>query len=76
VILEYFEHGDTNAAAEDFLEFVTAKRSHLVCETIIETALEHKPSHCEMASVLVSDLYGRVFSAKDIATGNYRDILS
>ncbi|XP_063390699.1 programmed cell death protein 4 isoform X3 [Cydia fagiglandana] len=67
VILEYFEHGDTNAAAEDFLEFVTAKRSHLVCETIIETALEHKPSHCEMASVLVSDLYGRVFSAKDIA---------
>ncbi|XP_061725475.1 programmed cell death protein 4 [Cydia pomonella] len=67
VILEYFEHGDTNAAAEDFLEFVTAKRSHLVCETIIETALEHKPSHCEMASVLVSDLYGRVFSARDIA---------
>ncbi|KAJ8704053.1 hypothetical protein PYW07_013347 [Mythimna separata] len=66
VILEYFEHGDTNAAAEDFLEFVTAKRSHLVCETIVEIALDHKPSHCEMASVLISDLYGRVFSAKDI----------
>ncbi|XP_049883386.1 programmed cell death protein 4 [Pectinophora gossypiella] len=66
VILEYFEHGDTNAAAEDLLEFVTAKRSHLVCETIIEIALDHKPSHCEMASVLISDLYGRVFSAKDI----------
>ncbi|CAH2101268.1 unnamed protein product [Euphydryas editha] len=66
VILEYFEHGDTNAAAEDFLEFVTSMRSHLVCETIIEIALEHKPSHCEMASVLISDLYGRVFSAKDI----------
>ncbi|OWR53570.1 programmed cell death 4a, partial [Danaus plexippus plexippus] len=67
VILEYFEHGDTNAAAEDLLEFVTASRSHLVCETIIEIALDHKPSHCEMASVLISDLYGRVFSAKDIA---------
>ncbi|KAM3956847.1 programmed cell death protein 4-like [Aphomia sociella] len=66
VILEYFEHGDTNAAAEDFLEFVTAKRSHLVCETIVEIALDHKPSHCEMASVLISDLYGRVLSAKDI----------
>ncbi|CAH0687543.1 unnamed protein product [Chilo suppressalis] len=66
VILEYFEHGDTNAAAEDLLEFVTAKRSHLVCETIVEIALDHKPSHCEMASVLISDLYGRVFSAKDI----------
>ncbi|XP_053623065.1 programmed cell death protein 4 isoform X1 [Plodia interpunctella] len=66
VILEYFEHGDTNAAAEDFLEFVTAKRSHLICETIIEIALDHKPSHCEMASVLISDLYGRVLSAKDI----------
>ncbi|XP_041968663.1 programmed cell death protein 4 [Aricia agestis] len=67
VILEYFEHGDTNAAAEDFLEFVTAMRSHLIVETIIEIALDHKPSHCEMASVLISDLYGRVFSAKDIA---------
>lgn len=67
VILEYFEHGDTNAAVEDFLEFVTAKRSHLVCETIVEIALDHKPSHCEMASVLISDLYGRVLSAKDIA---------
>ncbi|XP_037298957.1 programmed cell death protein 4 isoform X1 [Manduca sexta] len=66
VILEYLEHGDTHAAAEDFLEFVTAKRSHLVCETIVEIALDHKPSHCEMASVLISDLYGRVFSAKDI----------
>ncbi|KAL4714732.1 hypothetical protein ACJJTC_002591 [Scirpophaga incertulas] len=66
VILEYFEHGDTNAAAEDFLEFVTPKRSHLVCEMIVEIALDHKPSHCEMASVLISDLYGRVFTAKDI----------
>uniref|UniRef100_A0A2H1VW85 SFRICE_024933 n=1 Tax=Spodoptera frugiperda TaxID=7108 RepID=A0A2H1VW85_SPOFR len=69
VILEYFEHGDTNAAAEDFLEFVTANRSHLVCETIVEIALDHKPSHCEMASFLISDLYGRVFSAKDIGIG-------
>ncbi|XP_022127364.1 programmed cell death protein 4 [Pieris rapae] len=67
VILEYFEHGDTNAAAEDFLEYVTAKRSHLVCETIVEIALDHKPSHCEMASVLISDLYGRVFSVRDIS---------
>ncbi|GBP58239.1 hypothetical protein EVAR_40744_1 [Eumeta japonica] len=66
VILEYFEHGDTNEAAENFLEFVTANRSHLVCEAIVEIALDHKPSHCEMASVLISDLYGRVFSAKDI----------
>ncbi|XP_050359597.1 programmed cell death protein 4 [Nymphalis io] len=66
VILEYFEHGDTNAAAEDFLEFVTSSRSHLICETIIEIALDHKLSHCEMASVLISDLYGRLFSAKDI----------
>ncbi|XP_045530242.1 programmed cell death protein 4 isoform X3 [Pieris brassicae] len=67
VILEYFEHGDTIAAAEDFLEYVTAKRSHLVCETIVEIALDHKPSHCEMASVLISDLYGRVFSVRDIS---------
>ncbi|XP_045781500.1 programmed cell death protein 4 [Maniola jurtina] len=66
VILEYFEHGDTNAAAEDFLEFLTSMRSHVICETIVEIALDHKPSHCEMASVLISDLYGRVFSAKDI----------
>lgn len=47
-----------------------------VCETIVEIALDHKPSHCEMASVLISDLYGRIFSAKDIGLGKYADAFS
>jgi programmed cell death protein 4 len=35
----------------------------------VEIAMDHKPSHREMTSVLISDLYGRVVTQKDIGRG-------
>lgn len=35
----------------------------------IEIAMDHKDSHREMISVLLSDLYGRVITSKDITKG-------
>lgn len=35
----------------------------------VEIAMDHKPSHREMTSVLISDLYGRIVTQKDIARG-------
>jgi programmed cell death protein 4 len=35
----------------------------------VEIAMDHKPSHREMTSVLISDLYGRIVTQKDIGRG-------
>lgn len=37
----------------------------------IEMALDHKPSHRELTSVLISDMYGRIVSERDIARGEF-----
>uniref|UniRef100_A0A6M2DD33 Programmed cell death protein 4 n=1 Tax=Xenopsylla cheopis TaxID=163159 RepID=A0A6M2DD33_XENCH len=67
VILEYFEHGDTQEAAQSFEEFIVGPRRYLITQLAIELAMDHKPSHREMTSVLISDLYGVIISEKDIA---------
>lgn len=41
-----------------------------ITQLAIELAMDHKPSHREMTSVLISDLYGVIISEKDIANGN------
>jgi hypothetical protein len=35
----------------------------------VELAMDHKPSHREMASTLISDLYQKVISQRDIGKG-------
>jgi len=40
-----------------------------VVKLAIEIAFDHKPSRREMTSVLISDLYGRVITSKDIVSG-------
>lgn len=68
IILEYYEHGDTNEAALSFEELNFESKAHLIPQLAIETALDHKPSHREMTSVLISDLYSRLIKQRDIAT--------
>lgn len=71
IMLEYYEHGDTMEAAR-CLEEEIEKRHYLrplVVSLAVETALDHKHHHCEMTSVLISDLYGRVVSGPEIADG-------
>ncbi|XP_068228442.1 programmed cell death protein 4 [Palaemon carinicauda] len=44
-------------------------RAHLVLVTAVELAMDHKPSHREMTSVLLADLYGHLLYETDYAKG-------
>ncbi|PSN39068.1 Programmed cell death protein 4 [Blattella germanica] len=70
IILEYFEHGDTAEAALALDELSCGTKRFMIPVLAIEIAMDHKPSHREMTSVLISDLYGRVVSQRDIGKGN------
>lgn len=69
-MLEYYEHGNTAEVAVELDEHMkTGALRPLVVRKAIEMALEHKNSHREMTSVLISDLYGRCLIATDIERG-------
>lgn len=69
IILEYFEHGDTLEVARSIDEYLTGQMRPMVIYVAVEVAMDHKQSQREMASVLISDLYGRIITSKDIANG-------
>lgn len=69
LVLEYYYHGDTHEVADSLDEFLTGNMRPYVVKFAIETAMDHKQSHREMTSVLISDLYGRVVTSKDIVRG-------
>ncbi|CAG0892839.1 unnamed protein product [Cyprideis torosa] len=68
-ILEYFEHGETEEAFESLQEQLwdCQSRAFMIPKIALEIAMEHKPSHRELISRLLGDLYGRAFGADDIA---------
>ncbi|XP_022705609.1 programmed cell death protein 4-like isoform X2 [Varroa jacobsoni] len=69
LIVEYFEHGDTNEVIMSLEELnLSEVRADLVA-LIIQLSLERKPSHREMSSVLLSDCYDRVLEEKDYENG-------
>lgn len=69
-LLEYFEHGDTHEVASEIDEHMRSGALRpLVIRKAIEMALEHKNSHREMTSVLLSDLYGRCLISSDYERG-------
>ena len=48
----------------------------MVVTITVELAMDHKPSHRELGSVLISDLYQKVISQRDIGKGMYFFIIS
>ncbi len=44
-------------------------RRWMVATILIELAMDHKPSHRELSSILISDLYQKVISQRDIGKG-------
>lgn len=69
-MLEYFEHGDTHEVASEIDENMRSGALRpLVIRKAVEMALEHKNSHREMTSVLLSDLYGRCLISSDYERG-------
>ncbi|XP_004524871.1 programmed cell death protein 4 [Ceratitis capitata] len=69
IVLEYYEHGDTHEVAVSFDEILTGPLRPHVTSVVVEISMDHKDSQREMTSVLISDLYGRVITAKDIERG-------
>lgn len=70
VLQEYYEHGDTHEVAADIDEHLKSGTLRpLVVRKAVEMALEHKNSHREMTSVLLSDLYGRCLIGSDYEKG-------
>lgn len=71
IILEYFENGDTHEVAISLDEIVVSSNlRQLVTSVAIEISMDHKDSQREMISLLISDLYGKVVTPKDIQKGN------
>lgn len=66
LMLEYFEHGDTNEVLSSLKEVNMTSNHWQIPVASICLALEKKPSHCEMASILISDLFDRVLFLSDI----------
>lgn len=71
VILEYFENGDTREVAVSLDEVTCGSLRTLVTTYAVQIALDHKYSQREMISVLISDLYGRVVTSRDIVKGEF-----
>lgn len=69
-ILEYFNHGDTEEVATTLDDLVvSAQMRPYIISYAIQIGLEHKDSHREMISLLISDLYQRVLLPSDFTTG-------
>lgn len=69
IILEYFENGDTHEVAISLDEVLVGSLRPYVTTYSVQIALDHKHTQRELISVLISDLYGRVVTARDIAKG-------
>lgn len=66
IILEYFENGDTQEASLSVEDTISTKFRDIFVQLSIEISMDHKPSHREMMSVLISDLFGHVIKESDI----------
>ena len=66
IMLEYFENGDTQEAALSVQDTISFKFRDVFVQLGIEISMDHKPSHREMTSVLISDLFGHVINENDI----------
>jgi programmed cell death protein 4 len=43
----------------------------MIVTLLIEMAMDHKPSHREMTSTLISDLYLKVITQRDLGKGMF-----
>jgi len=68
LILEFFENNDSMEVLFTLQEMLMnlGTRRWMIVSIVIELAMDHKPSHREMASTLISDLYLKVISQRDI----------
>jgi len=68
LILKYFENNDAMEVLYTLQEMLMnlGSRRWMIVSICIELAMDHKPSHRELTSVLISELYLKVISQRDI----------
>jgi len=66
-ILEYFEHADVHEVIAALDEMNLGDKKYKIVVIAIEAAMDHKPSHREMTSILISELAEEVVASEDIA---------
>jgi programmed cell death protein 4 len=74
LILEYFEHGDRGEVMMALDEQNFGQKKHQIIVYAIEAAMDHKPSHRELTSHLISELSEEFVTSEDIAKGNLSSI--
>lgn len=66
IILEYYSHGDTKEVALALGDYNFGENRYVIAVVAIELAMDHKPSNREMTSVLLSDLYQRYLTEREM----------
>jgi programmed cell death protein 4 len=68
LILEFFENNDAMEVLFTLQEMLMNLGTNrwMIVSILVELAMDHKPSHREMASTLISDLYQKIISQRDI----------
>lgn len=66
IILEYYSHGDTKEVSLALEDYNFGINRYLIAVVAVELAMDHKPSNREMTSVLLSDLYQRHLTEREI----------
>ena len=68
-INEYYEHGVSEEVALQLEEYNFDKKEYQIIVVAITLAMEHKSSHRELTSVLISDLYNGILKMPDYEQG-------
>lgn len=75
IMQEYYEHGDTEEVVLSLNELnILSSMKHKIPALAVTLAMEKKDAQREMASLLVSDLYGMVVTEDEISLG-FMDVL-
>lgn len=69
IVLEYFEHGDPNEVLAAIDEVPLGQRKAMVLVIAVEAAMDHKPSHREMTSQLISVLAEEFLEDNEVVKG-------
>lgn len=69
VMQEYFEHGVTSEVISSLEEVNITGNCYRIPVVLISLAFDRKSSHRELASILISDLFGKVLKSDDIQRG-------
>lgn len=73
-ILEYYENNSPVEFLKSLEDLNLGKKKPKLVTFMISKAIDHQASHCEMTSVLLSELYSRVLHHEDIING-FDDLL-